>query len=87
MNSPIRVKITKLSGKKKASLPVGFWVDGVHHAGGPAVGWRFYLSPINNTSMVQQPRWDWFCTTEVKKIEGNIFITQNSKWRYEEIKT
>ena len=83
MNKPTRVKITKLSGKPISSIPIGYWVDGTAYKL-PRVGKQFWIEPVNRTSA--HDRFDWFSTTEVVAFDGEVITTQNSKWKYEEIK-
>lgn len=73
----MRIKLTKIEGKNTSSIDVGYWVDGWGRA--PEVGHPVRLNPINSTS--ENERFDWFSTTTVLSIDGDVITTKNSKWR------
>ena len=75
-----RIKITKLEGKKESHIDPGYWVDGWMRKE-PEVGHKLLLWPINATSLMD--RFDWFMTTELTEIKGDVVTTTNSKWRIE----
>jgi hypothetical protein len=79
----ITVRITKLSGKPKSHINIGYWVEGQTMKLKPTVGKEYYLAPVNKTSLAD--RFDWFSTTPVIQFDGDVIVTQNSRWKLEQI--
>lgn len=74
------VKLTKLAGKPDATLPIGFAVEGPDYAE-PTVGKAYRLTGYIRTS--DGEKWEWFATTPLIEIDGDLLITQNSTWKRE----
>lgn len=87
MNTPVTVRMTKISGKEDSSYPVGAIIEGPAWSK-PKVGERFRLDGYIKTS--KNERFEWFHTTEVLSLVevaggGTIITTTNSQWRIDEL--
>lgn len=77
-----KIKLTKLSGKPDASIPVGYWAEGFEHPMlQPKIGDVYIIYGPMVTSLKE--RFDHLIITQLKKIRGRILTTQNSRWRRE----
>jgi hypothetical protein len=86
----IAIKLTKLSGRRGATIPVGSTVTGSAKAWPePEIGLP-YIIPDGLSSASWLDRCDWFYTTTVLKIRRykghRILTTKNSRWRLEMVK-
>jgi len=80
----IAIKLTKLSGRRGATIPVGSTVTGSAKAWPePEIGLP-YVIPHGLSSASWLDRCDWFYTTTVLKIRRDkghrILTTKNSRW-------
>lgn len=73
-----KVLVKKLEGKARPDQPAGYWVYGLLDEatelkeGGILFVWR--LANPNGEKL------GWFNTSKIKRIDGNIFETENSKY-------
>ena len=83
----IAIRLTKLSGRRGATIPVGSTVTGSAKAWPePEIGMP-YIIPRGPLSASWLDQCDWFYTTTVLKIRRykghRILTTKNSRWRFE----
>lgn len=75
-----RIKLTKLSGKPDASIPIKYWAIGFEYPDSPPkVGEAYIIYGPIVTSL--QETFDYLLITKLKKIGRKILTTQNSRWR------
>jgi hypothetical protein len=76
-----RYKLTKLAEKRPGLFDIGYWVSGWGFE--PMIGQSMVVEHVEKASVDQQ--FQWFHTSVVESIEGDLLHTMNSTWRCERL--